>query len=222
MLPPDGTRAWSVETRTPLEMRAETRTTHEMMRVTWSACVREVASSRAAGGNARVRAFPGSARRSVAVPCYPATPHGLDGDKLDKMILISRFRLTRHTGEFKKADIWYRKPRYFRPRQGLNDVPFQRPRALFLPSGYVHCSVRSAPPLVGSTTDACCRDIAHLADATPARARSPRDARARTPRVRRSSRVTARPRPRARLAPRRAPGIREETRSTPRIAQNLP
>ena len=92
MLPPDGTRAWSVETRTSLEMRAETRTTHDMMRVTWSACVREVASSRAAGENARVRAFPGSARRSVAVPVYPATPHGLDGGKLDRIILISPFQ----------------------------------------------------------------------------------------------------------------------------------
>ena len=57
MLPPDGARAWSVETCASLQMRAETRTTHEMMRVTWSARVREVAPVRAARENALAHTF---------------------------------------------------------------------------------------------------------------------------------------------------------------------
>ena len=52
MLPPDGARALSVETCNPLEIRAETRPTNAMMRVTQSACVREVDAARAAQENA--------------------------------------------------------------------------------------------------------------------------------------------------------------------------
>lgn len=83
MLPPDGTRAWSVETRTSLEMRAETRTTHEMMRVAWSACVREVASTRAAGENARARAFPGALAARLPFPFLPYASHCLPRDGLE-------------------------------------------------------------------------------------------------------------------------------------------
>lgn len=104
MLPPDGTRAWSVETRTSLEMRAETRTTHEMMRVTWSACVREVATSRAAGENARARAFPGSSPLGCRSLFSLRLADGLDGDKLDR-IPISPFQTDAPYGRIQKADI---------------------------------------------------------------------------------------------------------------------